>query len=362
MSGQKTLPPSQKKLMDSRKKGDVAYSRDFSQTLLITALLSYTVFNGHNVFRSLCDLLLLPADLVGIDFGVALKLAAPHALRQAIDIIWPYVAIVLGAGMFSEFIQIGFVLAFEKLKPSGKKLNVFENAKNVVSARNLVETFKSVLKILCFSAFLFFILKDALAPLAYAPNGGMPVLLTLMADSFQEVLLCTVLLCLTLSVFDLIWQRWQRRRRLMMTKQEVTREYKEMEGSPRIKQTRKGLHQEMINSGPAAMVRKASVLVVNPTHIAIALFYEQETTPLPVVLAKGKDDLALMMITVAREAGVPVMQDIPLARALMSTADLEAYIPAELVEPAAAVLRVVRKLAANPDEKSEREVSAPDII
>jgi type III secretion protein U len=357
VSQQKTELPSQNKLRDSRKKGDVAYSRDFSQTALITALLSYTVFNGHAIFQSLGELLLIPAELVGADFGVALKLAASHALRQTIGIIWPYVAIVLGVGMFAEFIQIGFVLAFEKLKPSGKKLNVVANAKNLVSAKNLVDTLKAVLKILCFSVFLFFIVEDALVPLAYAPNGGMPVLLALVASSFQDVLLCTVLLCLALSVFDLIWQRWQRRRRLMMTKQEVTREHKEMEGSPEIKQTRKGLHREMINGGPAAMVRKSSVLVVNPTHIAIALFYEPETTPLPVVLAKGKDELALMMIAEARDAGVPVMQDIPLARALMSTANLEAYIPAELAEPVAMVLRMVRKFAMRPDEARSHRLS-----
>jgi type III secretion protein U len=132
---------------------------------------------------------------------------------------------------------------------------------------------------------------------------------------------------------------------LMMTIEEVKREYKETEGQPAVKQQRKRLHRELANRSMAA-VRKASVLVVNPTHIAVALFYEPENTPMPVVLAKGSDADALDMIEVAQEAGVPVMRNIPLARALMSSAELNEYIPGELAAPVAEVLRLIQRLAA----------------
>jgi len=131
-----------------------------------------------------------------------------------------------------------------------------------------------------------------------------------------------------------------------MSKEEVKQEYKEMEGDPHIKHKRKHLHQEMVMHGATGQARKASVVVTNPTHLAVALYYEPDETPLPLVLAKGEGTLAEAMMQAAREAGVPVMQNIPLARALMAQAQPDQYIPSELIEPVAEVLRLVRKLAA----------------
>ena len=102
--------------------------------------------------------------------------------------------------------------------------------------------------------------------------------------------------------------------------------------------------------GAVASARKASVLVTNPTHLAIAIFYEADQTPLPIVLAKGEGALAEQMMKAAREAGVPIMQNIPLAHALMGDAQAEQYIPTELIEPVAEVLRLVRKMAASEDQ------------
>ena len=143
---------------------------------------------------------------------------------------------------------------------------------------------------------------------------------------------------------DLIWQRYKFRKDQMMTKDEVKREYKEMEGNQEIKHQRKHLHQEMLSHGAVENTRKASVLVTNPTHLAIAIRYEQGETPLPIVLAKGSGTLAEMMRNAALEAGVPVVQNIPLAHALMDQAEIDQYIPTELIEPVAHVLRALREL------------------
>ncbi|MNR04281.1 Yop protein translocation protein U [compost metagenome] len=137
----------------------------------------------------------------------------------------------------------------------------------------------------------------------------------------------------------------------MMSKEDIKQEFKEMEGDPHIKHKRKHLHQEMVMHGAVASARKATVLVTNPTHLAIAIYYQPDETPLPRVLAKGEGALAEQMMKAAREAGVPVMQNIPLARALMATAAADQYIPSELIEPVAEVLRLVRKMAANPESQ-----------
>jgi type III secretion protein U len=345
LSSEKTEQPTPKKRQDARKKGDVAYSRDFSQTLLTLALLTYVMSNSHDILQGFQRLLLMPATLVDMDFRQALQIAARVGLREGLALLWPFLLIVLGFGVFVEFVQIGVMLAVEKVKPSGTKLNVVSNVKNIFSARNLVEVLKSTVKIVCFSLLTLLLLRDGLGSLVQAAHGGLEGVLAVNGGLFRVLLIYTAIFCLAIAGFDMLWQRRQLRRRLMMTKEEVKREAKDMEGRPEIKQTRKRLHQEMSSSGPVEAVRKASALVVNPTHIAVALRYVPDRTPLPIVLAKGRDGVALQMIDMARRAGVPVMRDVPLARALLADARENEYIPSELVVPVAHVLRAVRDLA-----------------
>ena len=129
-----------------------------------------------------------------------------------------------------------------------------------------------------------------------------------------------------------------------MSKDEVKREFKESEGDPMIKGQRKQLHQQLIMEGQVDRSRKASVLITNPTHIAVAVVYRQDETPLPVVTAMGTDLLAKRMIEAATQAGVPVMQNVPLAHALLENAALDQYIPSDLIEPFVEVLRALRDL------------------
>lgn len=130
----------------------------------------------------------------------------------------------------------------------------------------------------------------------------------------------------------------------MSQKEEVKREFKESEGDPLIKGKRKQLHQEMIAQNQIANVRKAKVLVTNPTHFAVALDYEKDRTPLPVILAKGQGVLAQRMIETAREEGIPIMRNVPLARSLYEQGTENAYIPQDLIGPVAEVLRWVQSL------------------
>jgi type III secretion protein U len=129
-----------------------------------------------------------------------------------------------------------------------------------------------------------------------------------------------------------------------MSKDEVKREYKEMEGDPLIKSKRKQLHQEMANQNVMAGVRQAKVLITNPTHVAVALDYEEGRTPLPLIVAKGEGELARRMIQVAKEAGVPIMRQASLARALFAGGEEFCYIPSDLIAPVAEVLKWLKGL------------------
>lgn len=262
----------------------------------------------------------------------------------------PFVLIVLVVGMFSEFLQVGVVLAFEKLKPSAKKLNVMSNLKNIFSKKNLVELLKSIIKIAFLSVLVTLVVRDALPELMAVPHSGLAGLEAGVGGMMRALIVNIAVAYVVISLADFVWQRMQYRKGLMMSKEDIKQEFKEMEGDPHIKHKRKHLHQEMVMHGAVASTRKASVLVTNPTHLAVAIYYEPDETPLPVVLAKGEGALAEQMMRAAREAGVPVMQNIPLARALMASALPDQYIPSELIEPVAEVLRLVRKLAGNADD------------
>jgi type III secretion protein, YscU/HrpY family len=345
VSGEKTEQPTPKRLREAREKGEVAHSKDFTQTLLILALFGYMLGNAGGIIESLGRLVLVPSTLASQPFDAALKTVLDAALREAVSLVLPFVLIVLGIGMFGEFLQVGLVLAFKKLIPSGKKLNPANNLKNIFSKRNLVEFLKSAIKIAFLSVLVTLVVRDALPELMSVPHSGLAGLQSGVGGMLRTLIVHVAVAYVVISLADFVWQRMQHRKQLMMSKEEVKQEFKEMEGDPHIKSKRKHLHQEMVMQGAIGSARKASVVITNPTHLAIALYYEPDETPLPVVLAKGEGALAEEMMRAAREAGVPVMQNIPLARALMADAQVDQYIPAELIEPVAEVLRLVRKLA-----------------
>ncbi len=159
----------------------------------------------------------------------------------------------------------------------------------------------------------------------------------------RRVLVSAGVFCV-IAAADWCFQKWQFNKQHMMSKEEVKREFKESEGDPLIKGKRKQLHQEMIAQNQIANVRKAKVLVTNPTHFAVALDYEKDRTPLPVILAKGQGVLAQRMIETAREEGIPIMRNVPLARSLYEQGTENAYIPQDLIGPVAEVLRWVQSL------------------
>lgn len=341
---EKTEQPTSKRLRDSRKKGDVAYSKDFTQTLLILSIFGYLIASSGHIVDTLAQMILLPATLLDLGFNQAAETLVQALLREMAWIVLPFIGIVLAAGIFGDTMQVGILFAFQKLKPSAKKLNVLANAKNIVSVKNFVEFLKSVVKIAFLSTLLWVLIHDALPIMTSIPQAGMAGLGQVVGELMKTMLIHIGLAYGAIALADFAWQRYQYRKGLMMSKSEVKQEYKEMEGDPQIKHQRKQLHQEMQQQGAVASARKATVLVTNPTHLAVALRYDAEETPLPVVLAMGEGALAERMMAAAREAGVPVMQNIALARALTEHAQPGQYIPSELVEPVAELLRLLQQM------------------
>lgn len=346
---EKTEYPTTQKLRKAREDGQVAHSKDFTQTVLILALFGYLLARADHIFKGFAELIVAPAALLGMPFEDAVNTAVTTLVREAIWIVLPFIGIVIGLGLFVELLQTGMLFAFKAMMPSAKKLNIINNVKNVFSLKNLVEFLKSNLKIAFLSALIYLLLRDALPTLMSLPQAGISGVGIAVAMLLKAMIVNVAVAYVVISLADLIWQRHQHVKGLMMTKEEIKQEYKEAEGDPHIKHQRKHLHQEMLQEGAVHSARTASVVVTNPTHLAIAIHYDKEKTPLPVVLAKGEGALAERMIRAAREANVPVLQNIPLAHALMQTASLDQYIPSELIEPVAEVLRMVQDLRRAPE-------------
>ena len=342
---EKTEQPTSKRIQDSRKKGQVAKSRDFTQTLLIVALFGHTLVNGRLIAGQLGELLFLPGRYVG-QATHSMSVVATECLLTGTKVLLPYLLIVLVIGIFSESLQSGFLIAPEAIKPKLDKLNAAQNLKQMFSAKNLVEFIKSIVKVTALSMICYLIVRGLLPSLVLTVYGNTSQIGSVLFIGFKQLIIYSGLAFAVVGLADLWWQRRAYRKQLMMSKEEVKQEYKEMEGDPYVKSARKHLLQEIVMSNNDDRVRKASVLVTNPVHLAIALYYQPDETPLPVVTAKGENLWAQRMVEVARQAGVPVLENLPLAHALNHRAALDQYIPSELVEPVALLLRELKNLRA----------------
>jgi len=351
MSGEKTEQPTAKKLRDARNDGQVPHSKDLTQTVLVVALFGYMLADGSAILKRLGDMMIFPMGLLTMDFDQAVNAVMTRLLEESTQLMMPFLLIVILLGLAVELSQTSMLLTFKTLSRVGSKLNVATNVKNMFSMRTLVEFLKSCAKIGLLSGIVYMVVAAALPGLITLPRAGLVGVALAMGAMLTSLILKVSIGFGLIAAIDFFWQRHHHAQQLKMSKHEIEQEFKESEGDPHIKGERKQRHLEMLNEEPVNRAREASVLVTNPVHVAIAIVYREESTPLPVVTGKGREAQARRMVHAAREAGVPVMENVPLAWALLETAQVDAYIPEELIAPVAEVLRLVR--AAQGEEGEE---------
>lgn len=338
MSSEKTEQPTPKKLRDARKKGQVAKSQDITSALLmICAFVTIAIMYLGSVKR-LGEMITFPTYLYDKPFREALLTLLPQLGLIIMQMTLPFIAIAFLGGLLGNILQIGPMLTTEPIKPELKKLNPFSKLKQMFSMKNLIEFLKSAIKILVVGSIIWLVIQDSLAPLMTIPYAGVQGVVQVLYKLMSIMAIGVSLAFVAIAAFDFFFQKFQHIKQLKMTKDEVKREYKEMDGNPEIKSMRRQLHQEMIMSDTTERTKNASVVVTNPVHLAIAIHYDEEANRMPLVLAKGEGLVARRMVQVAEENGIPVMQHIPLAWALHETVDIDRYIPSDLIEPMAEVL------------------------
>lgn len=346
MSGEKTEQPTPKRLSDARKKGQVSSSKDLVSAALV--VLMFALLWGASGFYldKLRELILLPTVFIGSDmpFYLALEQIFDGLIVLFLQMITPPLVLAVVVGIAAHLGQFGFLLAFESLKPDLNKLNPGKGIKKIFSIKNLVELFKSILKIALLTILFYQVISDNLANLLKLPGCGLSCVSPLLGALMLDLMLYASFGFILIAAADFAFQRFQFTKEMRMSKQEVKQEYKEMEGDPRIKGKRRQLHQELMMQNTASAVKRSTVVVTNPTHIAIALEYREGETPLPIVRAKGEHLMAQRIIEIARAEGIPVMENVPLARALHEQSQVDQYIPSDLIEAVAEVLRWVAQL------------------
>jgi type III secretion protein U len=344
MSSEKNEQPTAKKLRDARKKGQVAKSQDVTTAVLMCTLFVIIGVLWDWLMHQFKELLLLPAAFHNVPFELALPAVASGVLFKLLLICTPFMLAAFVAGAAGAYFQVGPLLSFEAVKPELKKLNPFEKAKQIFSMKSVIEFLKSCLKVSIIGYFIYGIVRDSIDGLSRVPYGGTSDLLTSISVVMSSLAIKVGLAYTAIASFDYFFQKYQHIKQLKMSKDEVKREYKESEGDPQIKGKRKQLHQELLANDQAQRTRKASVVVTNPTHFAVAIYYDEKDNLLPRVIAKGEDYVARSMVAAAKEEGIPVMQNVMLARALHADVPIDHFIPSDLIEPMAEVLRWVKEL------------------
>ena len=343
-SSEKTEPPTPKRLRDARKEGQVAKSKEVVSAAIMVLLLLYFDLSSDYYMRLFRDLFDFSSWLGTASFEQAFDAVITSVFTLSIALFAPPVGIALIVGIFSNFVQIGALFSAKAAKPDTKRINPGNSLKNIFSRKNLVELFKSLIKIAVLGAAVTHVLWKGMPSLNAVVHCGLECLMAVLGALFREMAVYVSLAFLVLAVVDYSFQKRSHIKELRMTKDEVKREFKEVEGDPEMKGRRRSLFMEIVSSQEVSNVRRTSVVLANPIHLAVGLYYEQQKTPLPVVTLKERGLNARRIVAMAEREGVPVVVNVPLARSLMSDAELDRYVPNDLVGPVAEVLRLVQDL------------------
>lgn len=335
----KTEQPTSKKLRDARKEGNVAKSKDLTSTVVVLGwLMMGWLMMGFMYGRMK---LLFDKCLAAMQqpFETAVAEMGSLAFETLLWLSLPFLAMAFSIALLVEFLQVGPVLTFKKIIPNVGQLNPVEGLKKMFTMDNLVELVKSIIKsaaLLGIGAFVLWGMLRELLTMPFAPPAAIG---SAVWHALLRIGVWTIFVFFFVSAIDAWYQKFSYLKQLRMSRRDIKQEVKESEGDPYVKQRRRQLHQEWSQQNMLNAVRGSNVVVTNPTHIAVALHYEPGVNDLPMVVAKGEGFVAEEIKRAAEEAGVPILQNVPLARGLNERAELDDYIGSEFFEAVAEVLQ-----------------------
>lgn len=334
----KTEKPTPKRIRDARKDGNVSKSKDLTSTVLVLGWLVGGWLLMGFMRQHIVALFDICLGAVGQPFREALPQVAVAAVQTLLWLVLPLVALAVFLGLIVEFLQTGPIVTAKKVTPNLDKLNPAEGIKKMFSVDNLVELVKSVLKCTALLLIGYFVLRSMIPGLLVLPRANPAAVGSALWYGVQHIVMWTIVVFFFVSALDVWYQKFSYLKQLRMSRRDIKQEVKENEGDPYIKSRRRQLHQEWAQQNMLNSVRSANVVVTNPIHLAVALQYEHGVNDLPVVVAKGEGAFAELIKKTATEAGVPILENVPLARGLHEKVALDDYIDNEFFEAVAEVL------------------------
>ncbi len=345
--GNKTEKATPKKRRDERKKGNVFMSKDavavasLLGTFAVLWLLTSTFAEQLSGFMTLC---LTTAGQEVQDMG---SLGGELAV-QAIMVVAQTVGIISAAAILcavaATFAQTRFLVSTESIKPKFSRLSPLQGFKRLFSLKSLVETAKNLIKIIILMGIVFLSIRDMFLESSRYLYTDLPVAVAHLVEVAWGMVVRICIAFVAVAALDFFYQWWDYEKNMMMTKQEVKEEYKQMEGDPQVKGKIKEIQRRRAQQRMMQQVPGADVVIRNPTHFAVALRYKPGIDEAPIVLAKGQDNVAMRIVQIAEDHGIAVVENVPLARALFAQAELNQHIPPELYDPVAKVLVYIFKL------------------
>lgn len=343
---EKTEQATTKRRQDAREKGQVAKSRELASVAVLGACLLYLYFDASVMASRLMDLMKMSFRTSGqmtltIDTIQSLIL---ERVFQVSLLLGPLLLIVFLAGFISNILQVGFLFSSEAITPKFSKIDPIQGFQRLFSIRSLAEFIKVILKMAVVGLVAYLTIKDEITKTLPLIELNVYDILCFIGKVSFKILYVTCYVLIIIAILDYGYQRWEHERSIKMSKQEIKEENKQSEGDPLIKGRIKRLQREIARKRMMAAVPKADVVITNPTHLAIAILYQPEKMNAPCVIAKGAGFIAERIKEIARNNGVPVIENKPVAQVLYKMVPVEQTIPINLYKAIAEILAHVYSL------------------
>ncbi len=347
--GEKTEQPTSKKLSDARKEGKVAKSKEvvngialFGFFLGLRVFTSFAGFRFEEIFSWIYSIIPDVVKMNGSGLTINTISGIMFALlTRMLIILLPFLVIGFLTGFVANLVQVGWKPTLKPLQPKLNKFNPVSGFKRIFSKQSIVNLLMALAKIFLVFYISYLTVRDQANNLFILYDVNLKAALNLIFRIIVDTGIKISIIYIILGFIDYAYQRWKFRDDMKMTKQEVKDEYKNTEGDPQIKGKQK---QRMMESSRRRMMQnvpKADVVITNPTHLAVAILYDNTKDEAPRVVAKGEDYLAGKIREAAKESGVTIVENKPLARALYATVEVDEVIPPELYQAVAEILAVV---------------------
>ncbi|MCU0640475.1 MAG: flagellar biosynthesis protein FlhB [Candidatus Margulisbacteria bacterium] len=359
-AGDKSEEPTPHRLREAREKGQVAKSKEVTTAVLL--LLSYFLFRylGEYMWRNLAEMAYAIFQLVPEARNFSLGFVAYLlilGLRAMALVLLPIFGVTFLAALIAEAAQTGLVMALDPLTPKLERINPLEGLKRMFSLQGFVELIKSILKIIIVFYIAWFAAKDDLPFIIVLIESHPWQALVLGGDIAYRIAMRVGMFYIVIAILDYLYRRWEYMRNLKMSRQEVKEEYKRLEGDPMVKQRMRDLQRAVAQQRMMSSVPQADVVVTNPTHLAVALKYEQLKMKAPVVLAKGERKQAEEIKRLAEKWEITIVQNETLARSIYRTTKVGQEIPAEFYQAVAEVLAYVFKIRKDRAERRKASLA-----